>query len=175
MSLFCCLPCTASSSCTKAPVSVWTKRRFFQKAKSFSRYPSPNLPLKVWGGLFVCASFPISFFKVTVCLHKHSFSHLGKKEILLSAEKFFPIHPSIFPLEEWGGTFLSHMICHSARSANARTHRHYKQKSASRFKQPADFPEKRKKYFTTPLKSPFKEWGVFFKQPKCRVNHSLSA
>jgi len=53
------------------------------------------------------------------------------------------------------------MICHSARSANARTHRHYKQKPTSRFKQPADFPEKREKYFTTPLKSPFKEWGVF--------------
>ena len=54
-------------------------------------------------------------------------------------------------------------------------HRHYKQELAAHFKQCADFSKNAKKFFLNPLKSPLEEWGVFFKQPKCRVNHSLSA
>lgn len=137
------------------------KAQIFPKSKNFSRYPSPNLPLKVWGGLFACTSFSISSFRIAVYLHNNTFPDLVKEENLLNTEKFLAIKPSISPLEEWGGIFLSHMICHSARSANARTHRHYKQKPASRFKQPADFPEKRKKHFTTPWNLPLRIEGFF--------------
>ena len=161
-----------------------------------------------------------------VLLHKSACLGLGKAQILMKHKKFFPIHPSIFPLEEWGSffkhanptneethrpnrqrlrfwfeqdadlsknakkyftthpkssfesmrsIFLCYLICCIPSSVNVQTYRHYNQKPVSQSRQSADFSKNAKNIFLNPLKSPLEEWGVFFRQPKCRVNHSLSA
>ena len=174
MPLFCCLPCTTSSSCTKVFVSVWAKHRFFQKAKSFSRHPSPNLPLKVWGGLFCVQFIPcIGFWNHRLTAQRH-LCWFGQRGDSSEHRKVFSYQTHNFFLWKYEGYFLYHRIHYATPPINAQTHRHYRQELVSLSGQSADFPEKRKIKVLNLLKSPFKEWGVFFRQPKCRANHSLS-
>ena len=76
------------------------KAQILIKRKKFFPIPPPKSSFEGMRKFFVCTTFPISRFRITVYLHNGVFPDLGREEIFLKSPKFFPTHLSIFPLEE---------------------------------------------------------------------------
>ena len=76
------------------------KAQILSKSKKFFPTPLPKSSFEGMRRFFVCNSFPISSIKIPGYLHNSILPDLVKAEIFASTQKFFPTHPSIFPLEE---------------------------------------------------------------------------
>ena len=76
-----------------------SKAQILMKHKKFFPTPLPKSSFEGMGSsFFACISLSISSFRITVYLHNDVFPDLGKEEIFLKGQNFFPIPPSIFPL-----------------------------------------------------------------------------